>query len=281
MKNFFQAIGIISLLCFSFIYTEKTVMVVKEFDDIMIQIKKENESYKIDAVDATVSSNTVIPGLSGSEIDIDKSYSKMKRYGKYNENLLEYTTVSPNVSLSNNIDKYVVGGNKEKKMVSLLFLVGTNDSVDKILNILSKKNVKGTFFVDGNWVEKNNDILIEIINEGHEIGNLGYNYSYNSSSFSWLDNKIKKVSGQKNGYCYNEIDNEQMLSLCSMNSNYTIRPNIIVKDNPTITIKDNLNSGSFISLPVNDEVAEELPVILDFIYSKGFTLSSLSTHLQE
>ena len=281
MKKFFQAIGIISLLCFSFIYTEKTVTVVKEFDDIMIEIKKINESYQVLAVDATVTSNTIIPGISGSEIDIDKSYSKMKRYGKYNEKLLEYKTVSPNVSLSNNIDKYVIGGNKEKKMVSLLFLVESNDSVTEILKILSDKKVKATFFVDGNWVEKNNDALIQIINEGHEIGNLGYNYSYTNSSFSWLDNKIKKVSGQKYGYCYNEEDNEQTLLLCSMNSNYTMRPNIIVKENPTITVKGSLSAGSFISLPVNDEVIEELPVILNFIYSKGFSVTTLSIHLQE
>lgn len=281
MKKFFQAIGIISLLCFSFIYTEKTVMVVKEFDDIMIEIKRVNELYQVPSVDAIVTSNTIIPGISGSEIDIDKSYSKMKRYGKYNEKLLEYKTVSPNLSLSNNINKYVIGGNKDKKMVSLLFLLESNDSAAKILKILSDKNVKTTFFADGNWVEKNNDVLIQIINEGHEVGNLGYNYSYTNSSFSWLDNKIKKVSGQKYGYCYSEEDNEQTLSLCSMNSNYTIRPNVIVKDNPTITIKEKIVSGSFISLPVNDTVIEELPVILDFIYSKGFKVATLSTHLQE
>jgi len=281
MKKFFQTIGIISLLCFSFIYTEKTVTVVKEFDDIMIKIKSENSSYKISAVDAIINSNTIIPGISGSEIDIDKSYSKMKRYGKYNEKLLEYQKVLPNLSLTNNIDKFVIGGNKSKQMVSLLFLVEANDSVTSILNKLAEKNVKATFFVDGNWVEKNNETLIEIINEGHEIGNLGYNYSYTNSSFSWLDNKIKKVSGQKYGYCYDEKENKQTLSLCSMNSNYTIRPNIIVKDNPTITIKEKLDSGSLISLPVNNEVSEELSVIITFISSKGFNVTTLEEHLQE
>ena len=117
MKRFFQAIGIISLLCFSFIYTEKTVTVVKEFDDIMVQIKEQNDSYKVEAIDATVTSNTIIPGLSGSEIDIDKSYSKMKRYGKYNDKLLEYKNVKPNISLQNNINKYVIKGNKNKNMI--------------------------------------------------------------------------------------------------------------------------------------------------------------------
>lgn len=281
MKNFFQSIGIISLLCFSFIYTEKTVTVVKEFDEIMVQIREQNDSYKVEAVDATVTSNTIIPGISGSEIDIDKSYSKMKRYGKYNEKLLEYKDVRPNISLHNNINKYIVQGNKNKNMISLLFLVESSDSISRILNTLSNKKVKATFFVDGAWVEKNNEVLIQIINEGHEIGNLGYNYSYTNSSFSWLDNKIKKVSGQKYGYCYSENDNKQTLSICSVNSNYIIRPNIIVKDNPTITVKDNIVPGSFISLPINETVMEELPVIIDFINSKGFSINTLGVHLEE
>ena len=281
MKKFFQAIGIISLLCFSFIYTEKTVTVVKEFDDIMVQIKEQNDSYKIEAVDATVTSNTIIPGISGSEIDIDKSYSKMKRYGKYNDKLLEYKNVKPNISLQNNINKYVIKGNKNKNMISILFLVDSSDSVSRILNILSNKKVKATFFVDGDWVEKNNEVLIQIINEGHEIGNLGYNYSYTNGSFSWLDNKIKKASGQKYGYCYSEETNKQTLSICSLNNNYTIQPNIIVKDNPTITVKDNIVPGSFISLHINETVIEELPVIIDFINSKGFSINTLGVHLEE
>ena len=115
MKKFFQTVGIISLLCFSFIYTEKTATVVKEFDDIMIQIKEKNEIYRKKAIDAVIVDNTIIPGISGSEIDIDKSYSKMKRYGKYNDKLLEYKSILPNISLTQNMNKYIVNGNKEKK----------------------------------------------------------------------------------------------------------------------------------------------------------------------
>lgn len=281
MKKFFQAIGIISLLCFSFIYTEKTVTVVKEFDDIMIQIKNQYELNKVIPVDATVSGNTIIPGLSGSEIDIDKSYSKMKRYGKYNENLLEYKLVLPNVSLENNVNKYVVRGNKEKNMVSLLFLVEGNDSVDNIVKILDSKNIKATFFLDGVWVEKNNDKLIELINKGYEIGNLGYNYSYSNSSFAWLDNKIKKLSGQKMGYCYHKQDNSQFLSLCSMNNNYSIKPSLLVSNNPTITIKENISAGDLITFSINSVLEKELPVILDFINSKGLMIRTLNIHLQE
>lgn len=281
MKKFFQTIGIISLLCFSFIYTEKTVTVVKEFDDIMVQIKKTSQSSRIEAIDAVVTDNTIVPGISGKEIDIDKSYSKMKRYGKYNEKLIEYTSIEPNINLSDNINKYIIKGNKNKNMVSLLFLVDSNDSVSNILKILNQKKVQATFFLDGNWVEKNNDILIEIINEGHEIGNLGYNSSYTNNSFSWLDNKIKKVSGQSRGYCYHKIDNDEALMLCAMNSNYSIKPSIEVLSNPSITVKEKLSAGDLIGLDITDELVSELPVILTFINSKGYKIATLGEHVQE
>lgn len=281
MKRFFQTIGIISLLCFSFIYTEKTVTVVKEFDDIMVQIKNISETSKIEAIDATISGNTIIPGICGSKVNIDKSYSKMKRYGKYNEKLLEYEKVSPSINLIDNMDKYIVNGNKNKNMVSLMFLVDSNDSVSGILKILSDKKVVSNFFLDGNWVEKNSDVLTKIVNEGHEIGNLGYNYSYSNSSFSWLDIKLKKVSGQVLGYCYHKNENKDALMLCSINSNYSIKSSIIVDDNPTIKIKENLSAGSLIALEVTDELVNELPVILTFINSKGYKIATLGEHLQE
>ena len=281
MKKFFQTIGIISLLCFSFIYTEKTVTVVKEFDDIMVQIKKASEDSRVEAIEGEVSDNTIIPGISGSEIDIDKSYSKMKRYGKYNEKLLEYTSIKPNINLYNNINKYIIKGNKNKNMVSLLFLVDSNDSVTNILNTLKSKDIKATFFLDGNWVEKNNDVLINIINDGHEIGNLGYNYTYTTSSFSWLDSKIKKTSGQGFSYCYHKTDNNDALMLCAMNGNFSIKPSIEVNQNPTITIKEKLSAGDLIGIEVTDELERELSIILTFINSKGYKMATLGEHLQE
>ena len=39
MKKYFEYIGLITLVCFSFFITEQTVTVVKEVDDIMVQIK--------------------------------------------------------------------------------------------------------------------------------------------------------------------------------------------------------------------------------------------------
>ena len=232
MKKLFEGIGIVALVCISFVYTEQTVNVVKEYDEIMISIKKENDNYKVEAKDAIIQEDTIIPGINGKEVNINDSYSKMKRYGKYNSNLLSYQEVSPNISLKNQFDKYIISGNVEKNMISFIFLVEENDTIDSILHTLNSKKIKGNFFVDGKWLEKNNNELVNLIKQGHTVGNLSYNRDYSHSSFAWLDTFIKKVGKQEIGYCYNEVADVTSLQLCSLSKNYTIRPNIIVKNYP-------------------------------------------------
>ena len=76
---------------------------------------------------------TIIPGLSGRTIDVEKSYEKMKRYGNFLESLLEYKKVNPNISLTKNYDKYVISGNPKKNMVTLLFLVEKDADVESFI----------------------------------------------------------------------------------------------------------------------------------------------------
>ncbi len=51
-----------------------------------------------------------------------------------------------------------------------------NQSLDLTLNLLSKNNVKATFFVVGELAEKNPNLLIKIKENGHEIAFHGYNH---------------------------------------------------------------------------------------------------------
>lgn len=281
MKKLFQIIGFISLMGFSFFYTEKTVSVVKECDDIMISIREKQNDYKKEAIDAKINKNTIVPGLSGESINLNKSYSKMKRYGKFEESLIVIRKTQPKITIEKNKDKYIVSGNKQKKMVSLIFIVDKNDELDEIIKILDKKEVKGNFFVDGLWVEKNTNLISILIKENHNVGNLSYNRDYTDSSMIWIETIIEKIGKQKIGYCYNEEENKEALKICELNDNYTIRPNIIVKNNPYIKVKQNLDSGSLISFKINDQLIEELPIIINYIKSRGYTIETLDKHLKE
>jgi peptidoglycan/xylan/chitin deacetylase (PgdA/CDA1 family) len=77
-------------------------------------------------------------------------------------------------------------------------------STAQILNILAEKNVKATFFVLGSMVQQNPQLLQDIVEAGHGIGNHGFSHVYkniykSANNFLWEMNVtkdlIKEVSG--------------------------------------------------------------------------------------
>ena len=281
LKKTFEIIGLISLICFSFFYTEQISTVIKENDDILNEIELIANQYKVEPIDALIKDNDIIPGLNGVEIDIKKSYRKMKKINSFNSNLLVYKEVLPEISINKKYDKYIVSGNKLKKQVSLLFLVEENSEIEKIITILKKYGISAVFYTDGNWFENNNEKIIDLIKKGHLIGNLGYNYNYNTTGISWMNTVVTKIGKQNNTYCFTKENNQEVLDICKNNKSYTIKPNIIVENNPLIEIKNNLTNGSIIALKINKQTIEELPLIIEYINSKDLEMVNLETLLDE
>jgi len=70
-------------------------------------------------------------------------------------------------------------GHTQEKVVVLTFDDGPDPSyTGPILDILKEKQVSATFFVLGESVESNSNLLRRMIKEGHEIGNHGYTHDY-------------------------------------------------------------------------------------------------------
>ncbi len=46
----------------------------------------------------------------------------------------------------------------------------------EVLDVLQSHGVSASFFITGQWAEKNPDICRKIINEGHEVGNHSYDH---------------------------------------------------------------------------------------------------------
>lgn len=281
MKKIVEIISIILLICFSFFVTDKTAKVASSMDEIMVKIKENYKDYKVDSIDATINKDTIIPGIYGREVNINKSYKNMKQSGYYSSNLFVYDYIKPKVSLEDNLDKYIISGNKEKRMVSLIFLLNGNYDINNILKIVDENDIKVNFFIDEEFLFNNNKLVMNLINNNHTVGNLSKNMDYTDSSFGWIDTVIKKVGNQKNGYCYSIIDKDKNLEQCTLLDNYTIRPNIITGTNPLINIKDKLTSGSLIAISPNKQLEEELSSIIKFIKSKGYTIVNLEEHLSE
>lgn len=87
--------------------------------------------------------------------------------------------INNNSFLNINIDNYLKNITKsDKKIAYLTFDDGpTINATSKILDILKEENVKATFFVVGKHVKENPDLLKREYEEGHYIGNHGYNHN--------------------------------------------------------------------------------------------------------
>ncbi len=63
-------------------------------------------------------------------------------------------------------------GDTSKKEICLTFDAGyENGCTGKILDVLKKHQVPGAFFLVGNYIEKNADLVRRMVDEGHLVGN--------------------------------------------------------------------------------------------------------------
>ena len=75
---------------------------------------------------------------------------------------------------ANQLQKYDSAylGDTSQKVVYLTFDAGyENGCTAKILDILQKHDIKAAFFLVGNYMERNPDLVRRMVNEGHIVGN--------------------------------------------------------------------------------------------------------------
>ena len=278
MKSLYR-LSIILLLIFSFYYTNKIIDILKYKDPIMKQIKTTKDKYTIKYKNAIIKGKNIISGKKGKTINYEESYNKMKKYGTYNETLTVLKEVSPKISIDNNYDKYIVGGNNTNKNISLVFTINKDTDPSNILSIINNKNILVTFFIDGTYLENNIDMIKSM--KKHELEILSYDNKYNSSYFKTSIYYLENLSQSKCKYCYTKEDNKDLLNLCSKNNLHTIKPTIHLNKNIYKEIKNNLSNSIIISLDINNYVEEELPYTIDYIKSKGYNLVTLDNLIKE
>lgn len=281
LKKYVSYLGVLVLACFSFYYTDKAVDIVKRNDPIMKSIVANAEKYYIDPVAAIISNDEMIVGLNGKRVNIDKSYQKMKEINKYKETMLVFDEVMPDISLINRYDKYIVGGNINKNQVSLVFKIDDAYYINTLSDILLNKNITSTIFMDGSVIENNMDQVLELISNGNEIENLGYDGSYTLEKFGWTNNMINSLTNQNTKFCYTDYKDSNILDLCSNYKMYTVKPTISVNSYPFSTVKKELESGSIISFNLTDATIKELPSIISYVKQKGFEIVTLNQLINE
>ena len=281
MKKFFQMVGILTLMIGSFVYTEKVGTTAKLSDTLLTEIKSKKDGYKENAIEPIIKDDTIIPGINGKEVDVDKSYEAMSKIGYFDDKLLVYKPLKVENTLDKNKDKYVINGNNTKMDVTLLFKVGNNDDITDIISMLDSKKLKGAFFTESKYLEKHHNQIIKLVQSGHTVGNLSNNENYEDSDFVWMKTILTNIGPQIYNYCYTEKAKKKVIRVCKIQDSITIMPSIIIKDNPFINIKKFLTPGAIISLDVNKTLNTQIEMILNYITAKGYHLVSLEELLKE
>jgi probable sporulation protein (polysaccharide deacetylase family) len=147
-------------------------------DSLYKEIEQKKTAYAQEPQDAVIDKVwKKTPGRNGIEVDVKQSYEQMKKKGEFDETLLVFKEISPEVTFNDLPASPVYRGHPDKKMVALLINVswGT-EYVPSTLNILKEQNVKATFFIEGKWAKENADLVKMIYEQGHVIGNHAYNH---------------------------------------------------------------------------------------------------------
>lgn len=159
---------------------------------------KQNENYNI--ISSENNTKNIISNLeSSSNVNINQNTSntEIKEDIKSNQSKEKFVE---------NVDDIYNG--EEGKRVFLTFDDGPSTSVTPhILDTLKKYNIKATFFVLGNRVSDNAELIKREYNEGHYIANHGYSHRYDKiyassknvlKEYNKTEQEIKKALGDEN-----------------------------------------------------------------------------------
>ncbi len=281
MKKFFQIVGLLTLMVGSFIYTDKITTASKQTDELLLEIKSKKDGYKENATPPIIKDDTIIPGTSGQEVDVEKSYQNMRKIGYFDDKLLVYKKIPVSNPIDKNKDKYIIAGTNSKKEVSLIFRLDQNDDITNIIKILDKNKVKGSFFITSKYLEQHHNQIINLVEDGHTIGNLSNNEDYEDSDFVWIKTIVTNIGPQTYNYCYTAKPNKKIIKICSLNDSFTIMPTKIIKHSPLLNLKKSLTPGAIISFEVDSTLNNQIEPIINYILSKGYTIASLEDHLRE
>lgn len=183
---------------------------------------------------------------------------------------------------------------QDKKIALTINCAWNADDIDSILDTLSKYNVKTTFFVVGEWVDKYPEAVKKIYESGHEIANHSnthphvnnLSYEENVKEILECSKKVENITGQKTNLYrgpYGEYNNTVMKA-AEDNSHTVIQWNLDTLDYQGLDgdqmwdrLKNKISNGSIILMHNGTEnTATALDKIIYNIQEKGFELVKVS-----
>lgn len=183
---------------------------------------------------------------------------------------------------------------EEKKVAFTMNCAWSAEDIEKILEVLNNNNVQITFFMVGDWVDKNPEAVKKIHEAGHEIGNHSnthphvnnLTYEQNLEEIEKCSQKIEQLTGTKPTLYrapYGEY-NETVIKVAFENGYSAIQWNRDTLDYQALTgeqmwkrIGEKLQSGDIIlSHNGTAHTADNLDMLIKNIREKGYELVKVS-----
>ena len=267
MKNKIKVLGIILLAGFSFFYTDKVTSIIKDNDPIMKRINESKKDIYVSKIDSIVINDEYITGLNGCIVDEENSYNKMKNVGEFKEELL----VMKEDEIKEYDDKYIIGGNEEKRKVSIILL----NNYPELNNYLKSNKIKINYFFNGEYIKDNLDSLIDL-SKYSKIYNYGRNNSY-SSKYIVYDNSVISLNfNNESIYCLFNEKQDKELKLCKSYNMKSIKGDFI-KENILSYTKENLENGKIFIYDIDNTI--DIKMSIKYILSKGYEIVYLDNLL--
>lgn len=267
MKNKYKIIGILLLTGFSFYYTDKVSSIIKNNDPIMNRIDNIKDTMTVSKIDPIIYDDEYIAGINGCIVNREESYKKMKSNGEYNEDLI----VMKEDKIEDDYKKYVIGGPKQNRKVSIIL---TNYD-EKINSFIKENNIDINYFIDGSNIKKDIGKLLEL--QGR-IYNYGRNNKYTDKYIFYDNSLIKSNFNNESNYCLVTEKDNSSLEICSKYKMKTIKTNEI-NENVLNYIKENLSNGKIYL--INGSNYEDIKYSINYILSKGYKIVYLDELLDE
>ncbi len=183
---------------------------------------------------------------------------------------------------------------EEKKVAFTMNCAWNADDIDSILETLEKNNVKITFFMVGEWIDKYPEAVEKIYKAGHEIANHSdthkhvnnLSYEENVKEIKSANEKIKNITGTENKLYrapYGEYNNT-VIKAARDNGYIPIQWNLDTLDYTGITgeemwsrIEGKIKEGDIIlSHNGTEHTADSLDMLIKNIKGKGFDIVRVS-----
>ncbi len=208
------------------------------------------------SVNALIKDNTIVPGINGLAVNVDKSFQKMKSFGAFNKYYLIFDQVKPEISLEDNKDKIITKGNYKKRSISFVL-----EEDEKITNYLQENQIPASLLITKDTFKRDN--YFEQINN-------------DTKNFKDTDGLLNSIDQNKNICIVNNFNE----SICRKNQKYLVKPSLELNEYNVANVKSKIDSGSIIYIKKSAKI-EDLQILLQHVNYKGLSIKTLSELILE